>query len=85
MESFTYVVTDPVGFHARPAASLSRRASALASDVMLEANGRSANAKSMVSVMALGVRHGDSVTFAVSGETESEDCKVLQEFCGSEL
>lgn len=85
MKSFTYTVTDPVGLHARPAASLSRRASSLASDIQVEANGKSVNAKSMISVMTLGVRQGDEVTFTVSGETEGVDCKTLQEFCAAEI
>ena len=85
MKTFTYTVTDPVGLHARPAATLSRFAGSLASDVRVAANGKSADASSMVSVMTLGVRSGDEVTFDVSGASEEGDCEALREFCAAQL
>jgi phosphoenolpyruvate-protein phosphotransferase len=55
------------GLHARPAALLARAAKALASEVSILAHGRAANARSVTAVMALGVRHGEEVTFTASG------------------
>jgi multiphosphoryl transfer protein len=59
------------GLHARPAALLAQRAKALDATVTLTAHGRSANARSVVSMMALGARHGDAMVILASG-TDAE-------------
>jgi phosphocarrier protein FPr/phosphocarrier protein len=55
------------GLHARPAALLAQAAKALASKVSIVAHGKTANGRSVTAVMALGVRHGEEVTFSASG------------------
>jgi phosphoenolpyruvate-protein phosphotransferase len=55
------------GLHARPAALLAQAAKALATEVAILAHGKTANARSVTAVMALGVRHGEEVTFTASG------------------
>ncbi len=55
------------GIHARPAAMLANAIKGAAADVELSINGRTANVRSAVALMALGVRKGDAVTFAASG------------------
>jgi multiphosphoryl transfer protein len=59
------------GLHARPAALLAQRAKTFDATVTLTAHGRSANARSVVSIMALGARHGDAVVILASG-TDAE-------------
>jgi phosphocarrier protein FPr/phosphocarrier protein len=46
---------------------LANRAKTFAAQVSLKAHGRSANARSVVAVMALGVRHGDGLTIQAIG------------------
>ncbi|MGO9946602.1 MAG: phosphoenolpyruvate--protein phosphotransferase [Steroidobacteraceae bacterium] len=55
------------GLHARPAAMLANRAKTFAAQVSLSAHGRSANARSVVAIMALGVRHDDVLTIQAIG------------------
>lgn len=55
------------GLHARPAALLAQRAKARQAEVTLGAHGRSANARSVVAIMALGVRRGDELTIRAVG------------------
>lgn len=55
------------GLHARPAALLANRAKTFAAQVSLNAHGRSANARSVVAIMALGVRHDDGLTIEAIG------------------
>ena len=55
------------GLHARPAAMLANRAKTFAAQVSLNAHGRSANARSVVAIMALGVRHDDALTIQAIG------------------
>jgi phosphoenolpyruvate-protein phosphotransferase len=55
------------GLHARPAALLSQAIKSFAADVSILAQGRTANARSVTGVMALGVRHGDEITVIARG------------------
>jgi multiphosphoryl transfer protein len=61
------IVTLRQGLHARPAALLAQRAKACGASATLSAHGRSANARSVVAIMALGVRHGDELTIQADG------------------
>jgi phosphoenolpyruvate-protein phosphotransferase len=65
--SETITISLRQGLHARPAALLANRARDFAAQVSLDAHGRSANARSVVAIMALGVRHGDAVTIKANG------------------
>jgi phosphocarrier protein FPr/phosphocarrier protein len=55
------------GIHARPAAQIVGALKGLAGDVSLAAQGRSANARSTVALMKLGVRKGDEVQVRAAG------------------
>ncbi|HZZ88129.1 MAG TPA: phosphoenolpyruvate--protein phosphotransferase [Caulobacteraceae bacterium] len=55
------------GLHARPAALVAREAANFAAEIALEAGERRANARSPVSVMALGVGFGDEIELVASG------------------
>ena len=56
------------GLHARPAALLARRAKGMATLITLRAHGRATDARSVVGIMALGVRHGDELLIQAEGE-----------------
>ncbi len=55
------------GIHARPAALIANFAKALPFDLEVIANGRSANPRSAVALMSLGIRGGDEIVVAASG------------------
>jgi len=63
----TLIVTLRHGLHARPAALLAQRAKAFGAQASLSAHGRTANARSVVAIMALGVRQGDELSIQASG------------------
>jgi phosphoenolpyruvate-protein phosphotransferase len=63
----TLTVTLRQGLHARPAALLAQRAKSFGAQASLGAHGRSANARSVVAIMALGVRQGDELSIQASG------------------
>jgi multiphosphoryl transfer protein len=56
------------GIHARPAALIANFAKTAAAEITISARGRSANAKSAVTLMSLGAQRGDELTLAASGE-----------------
>jgi fructose-specific PTS system IIA-like component len=70
------------GLHARPATVLQVEASAFASDVRLvnERNGREANAKSVLSLVAADIHHGDACLLLVSGDEAARAFPVLRDF-----
>jgi multiphosphoryl transfer protein len=65
------------GLHARPAALLARRAKASGAAITLTAHGRSADARSVVAVMALGVRHGDELRIGASGAAAADGLTAI--------
>ena len=63
------VMTMPLrqGLHARPAALLALSAKDCAAQISLHAHGRKANARSVVSLMALGLRFGEDFSIEATG------------------
>jgi phosphocarrier protein HPr len=59
---------DDVALHARPAGLLVQAAAVFGADVFISANGRRANAKSILDVLGLGAEAGTEVVIAASGE-----------------
>jgi phosphoenolpyruvate-protein phosphotransferase len=68
----TVVITLRQGLHARPAALLARRAKGCGARISLAAHGRTADARSVVAIMALGVRHGDEVIVRAEGNEAAQ-------------
>jgi len=68
----TVVITLRQGLHARPAALLARRAKSFGAQISLAAHGRIADARSVVAIMALGVRHGDEVILRAEGNEAAQ-------------
>ncbi len=56
------------GLHARPAALLARRAKGVGTAITLGAHGRTTDARSVVGMMALGVRRGDELMIQADGD-----------------
>ena len=64
------VVTLPAGIdlHARPAAQLVRTAVGFSAQITVAVDGREANAKSLLDVLALGATAGTPLRMAASGQ-----------------
>jgi phosphotransferase system HPr (HPr) family protein len=60
---------EAVALHARPAGVLVRAASAFAADVFVSANGRRANAKSILDILSLGAEGGTELVIDASGDS----------------
>ena len=81
MKQFQYVITDPVGIHARPAGLLVKAAKALDSTVTVEkVGGKSSVATKLMAVMGLGVKGGDTVTVTVEGGNEEASLQAMEQF-----
>lgn len=85
MKSFKYTIKEEVGIHARPASLLVKEAASFASSVTLEKEGKKADVKSILMLMALGVKFGEEVTFFIEGDDEEIAAEKLKEFCDGNL
>ena len=85
MKQFEYVITDPVGIHARPAGLLVKEARQHQSKIMLQKGDQSADATRMMSVMGLGVKCGDTLTVTVEGADEDAATRAMQLFFAENL
>ena len=66
MATRTTVINDPVGIHARPAAQFSQAVTASGCTVTIAKEGGNP-AGSILSIMGLGIKQGDSVVIDVQG------------------
>ena len=85
MKEFIYTVKDPLGIHARPAGMLVKAASGFKSDITIELDGKSADAKRIFAVMGLGAKCGHSLKINISGADEEEATHALGEFLENNL
>ena len=64
MVSFAYTLTDPMGLHMRPAGVMAKRLAETPCSVVIRCGTRSADAKSILNVMALAAKSGATQTKA---------------------
>lgn len=73
MQSKKLIIAAPLGIHLRPAGSLCETAIKYQSAVTIEYQaGKTANAKSMLSVLAAGIKCGDEITLICDGIDEED-------------
>lgn len=77
MKTFSYTISSKNGMHARPAGALVNAAKEFSSDIMVTKGDRDADAKRLFSVMSLGARCGDELTFRISGGDEEAAAKAV--------
>lgn len=85
MKQFTYVITDEIGIHARPAGMLVKEAKEFTSKITLEANGKSADATKLMAVMSLGVKNGAEVVIKAEGDDEDAAIAKIESFMKENL
>ena len=85
MREFEYVIRDEVGIHARPAGALAKKAKEYQSQIIIEAEGRHADASKLMAVMGLGVKCGATVTVKAEGVDEEVAIAEMKEFFESNL
>ena len=80
MKTFSYVITDQEGIHARPAGEFVKAAKVFASTVKIVKNGKAADAKKIFGLMGLAVKQGEEIQIQVEGADEEEAAAVLENF-----
>ncbi|MBQ9828180.1 MAG: HPr family phosphocarrier protein [Lachnospiraceae bacterium] len=85
MKEFTYVITDEVGLHARPANVVCKAAKKYASKITVEFGGKTAELRKLMQVMSLGARTGDEIKITIEGEDEDLAFEELPQFFAENL
>jgi phosphocarrier protein HPr len=77
MTSQTVKVMNQTGIHARPASLFINAASSFKSNITISKNGKSGTAKSLLSLLALGISKDSEIAIAAEGEDEREAVATL--------
>lgn len=80
MTTFTYVITDENGIHARPAGLLVKEAQKFQSDINIRCGEKTASLKKLFAVMGLAAKQGNEVTVTAEGDDEAQAAEVLEAF-----
>lgn len=75
----SFVIVDKIGFHARPAAALAKVAATFSSDIKIQFNDKEQSLKSMLAIMALGVKCNDTITITCDGDDAAEALIKIKE------
>ena len=73
MKQFSYLITNPLGIHARPAALLAQACVEFKSVTTFECNGNKAAGNNVLQIMALHAAKGQTLEITVEG-TDEEAC-----------
>lgn len=79
MISKTLTVVNPSGLHLRPAGVLSQTAMKFKCDVTIECGEKKIVAKSVLNVMAAGIKCGTEITLICDGEDEKDAMETLSQ------
>ncbi|GMB02192.1 HPr family phosphocarrier protein [Pelosinus sp. IPA-1] len=76
-------ITNNSGLHARPAAQFVQKAANFKSKVRITGNNKTADGKSILAVMGMGIKQNAQINITVEGEDEEECIKALEELIAS--
>ncbi|GHU62423.1 phosphocarrier protein HPr [Clostridia bacterium] len=85
MVSKTLTVINPSGLHLRPAGVLSQTAMKFKCDVFIQAGEKKVVAKSVLNVMAAGIKSGTEIELICDGEDENEALESVSQAIESGL
>lgn len=71
-------IINKTGLHARPATLFVEKAKKFTSKITVEKNGKIVDAKSLISVLSLGVEQGQEIILRIEGPDENEAFKELK-------
>jgi phosphotransferase system HPr (HPr) family protein len=83
MPELTITINHEAGLHARPASLFVQTAGKFTSDIQVIHGEKKANAKSILSVLTLGVQQGAELKIIAEGEDEQETLQELEQLIKS--
>ena len=85
MKEFKYVITDPLGMHARPAGMLVKAVAPYSSKITVTAPTGTADARRLMALMRLAAKQGMELTVTIEGDDEEKAAVELQAFLAANL
>lgn len=85
MKQLNFVIENATGLHARPAKLFVKTAKQFKADIRITHGSKKVNAKSLIAVLGLGVKHGGAVQVELDGEDEELAAEALQTAVSSGL
>ena len=85
MIAIRHCIIDELGLHARSAGQLVKMAGKCTCKVSAEGDGKTVDAKSILGVMSLGLKHGAELVIRVDGAGEDEAARWFEEYLQSNV
>ena len=85
MKEIKYVITDPLGMHARPAGMLVKAVAPYSSKITITAPTGTADARRLMALMRLAAKQGMELTVTIEGDDEEKAAVELQAFLSANL
>ena len=79
MKSKKIILENESGLHARPAAELAKLAAKYACNIELVVNEKKINAKSVIAIMAAGIKESTQIEIICDGQDEDEALIAIEE------
>ena len=79
MKQLEIIIQNPTGLHARPAKIFVNLAKQYKSDIRVFHGEKKANAKSLISMLTLGVQSGNTIRIEADGEDEDVAIVAIEE------
>ncbi|QTQ14042.1 HPr family phosphocarrier protein [Treponema parvum] len=80
MISREITIQNPTGLHTRPANDFVTLANTFQSDISIRKNEKTANAKSIIKLLRIGISQNDTVVLEADGADEEKAVQALAEF-----
>lgn len=75
-----YLITAPQGLHARPATTLIRITKTFKSAVSLKKDDKTVLLKSMLNILSMTIKNGETITVLIEGEDEEQAAAAVDIF-----
>jgi phosphocarrier protein len=80
MISKEYIIMDPQGIHARPAASLIKLTKNYKSSFELKKEDKTVRLNSMLNILSMGIKGGETIAVLIDGEDEIIAAEAIDSF-----
>ena len=80
-----YIILAPQGLHARPATTLIRLAKGFKATTSLQKAGKTVKLNSMLNILSLTIKGGETITVIIDGEDEAEAAEAINQFFTEQL
>lgn len=81
MKKFQHNIKDELGLHARPASMLVTETKKYNSKITVIYGEKNVDARSVIGLMTMAAKTGDTITICIEGDDEEKACEELQKFC----